>query len=97
MVHGKKGVINVPISNLIETARSIRQSYKARAEKDPVEMIGQEAAHAFNMLLDESKKRYPKSQLIKKMRPVNPKQTQLAGLLAKVDLLEDSLRAGKSA
>lgn len=85
------------IPNLVEKARAIRESYKAKAESDPVQMIGQEAAQAFNMLLDESKKRYPESQLIKEMRPVNPEQTQLAGLLAKVDLLEDSLKAGESA
>ena len=85
------------VSNLLEKVRAIRESYKARAERDPVQMIGQEAAQSFNTLLDESKKRYPESHLIKEMRPVNPEQTQLAGLLAKVDLLEDSLKAGESA
>lgn len=94
---GKRGVINMPISNLVEKARAIRESYKAKAERDPVQMIDQEAAQSFNMLLDESRKRYPESQLINKLRPVNPEQTQLAGLLAKVDLLEDSLKAGESA
>jgi hypothetical protein len=92
-----KGVINVPTSDLIETARTIRQSYKAKAEKDPAGVIGQEAADAFNKLLDESKKRCPGRPFIDKMRPVTPGQTQLAGLLAKVDVLEDSLKAEKSA
>ncbi len=54
----------MPTSDLIETARAIRQSYKAKAEKDPAGMIGQEAAATFNKLLDESKKRCPKSQFI---------------------------------
>lgn len=87
----------MPMSSLIEKARAIRESYKAKAEKDPVQIIGQEAAQSFNMLLDESKKMYPQSLLIKEMHAVNPRQTQLAGLLAKVDLLEDSLKAGESA
>jgi hypothetical protein len=89
--------MNMPMANLVEKARAIRDSYKAKAESDPVRMIGQEAAQAFNTLLDESKKRYPESRLIKVMRPVTPEQTQLAGLLAKVDLLEDILKAGESA
>lgn len=87
----------MPTSDLIETARGIRQSYRAKAERDPAGVIGQEAADAFNKLLNESKKRCPKSQFIEKMRPVTPGQTQLAGLLAKVDVLEDSLKAEKSA
>ena len=86
----------MPTSDLIETARTIRQSYKAKAEKDPAGVIGQEAADAFNKLLDESKKRCPKNQFIEKMHPVTPGRTQLAGLLAKVGILEDSLKAGKS-
>jgi hypothetical protein len=89
--------MNMPTSDLIETARAIRQSYKAKAERDPAGVIGQEVAGAFNKLLDESKKRCPKSQFIEKMRPVTPGKTQLAGLLAKVDVLEDSLKAEKSA
>ena len=89
--------MNMPMSNLTEKARAIRESYKAKAEKDPVQIIGQEAAQSFNMLLDESKKMYPQSLLIQEMHPVNPGQTQLAGLLAKLDLLEDSLKAGESA
>ncbi len=93
----KKGVMNVPTSDLIETARAIRQSYKAKAEKDPAGVIGQEAADAFNKLLDDSKRRCPGRPFIEKMRPVTPGQTQLAGLLAKVDVLEDSLKAPKSA
>lgn len=89
--------MNMAVSNLVEKAKAIRESYRAKAERDPVQMISQDAAQTFNTLLDESKKRYPKSQLIKEMRPVNPEQTQLAGLLAKIDLLEDSLKAGESA
>lgn len=54
----------MPTSDLIETARAIRQSYKTKAERDPAGMIGQEAAATFNKLLDESKKRCPKSQFI---------------------------------
>jgi hypothetical protein len=92
----KKGEMNMPTSDLIETARAIRQSYKAKAEKDPAGVIGQEAADTFNKLLGESKKRCPKSLFIEKMRPVTPGQTQLAGLLAKVDVLEDSLKAEKT-
>jgi len=91
----EKGGMNMPTSDLIERARAIRQSYKAKAEKDPAGMIGQEAAATFNKLLDESKKRCPKSQFIQKMHPVTPGRTQLAGLLAKVDVLEDSLKAEK--
>lgn len=86
----------MPTSDLIETAMAIRQSYKAKAEKDPAGVIGQEAADAFNNLLDESKKRCPGSQFIEKMHPVTSGRTQLAGLLAKVDVLEDSLKAEKS-
>jgi hypothetical protein len=89
--------MNVPTSDLIETARAIRQSYKVKAEKDPAGLISREAADAFNKLLDESKKRCPGSTFIEKMRPVTPGRTQLAGLLAKVDVLEDSLKAQKSA
>jgi hypothetical protein len=89
--------MNVPTSDLIEAARGIRKSYKAKAEKDPAGVIGQEAADAFNKLLDESKKRCPKSPFIGKMQPVVPGRTQLAGLLAKVDVIEDSLKAEKPA
>ena len=83
----------MPTSDLIETARAIRQSYKAKAEKDPAGGIGQEAADVFNKLLDESKKRCPKNQFIEKMHLVTPGRTQLAGLLAKVGVFEDSLKA----
>ena len=83
----------MPTSDLIETARAIRQSYKGKAEKDPAGMIGQEAADAFNELLNESKKRCPRGQFIGKMNPVAPGRTQLAGLLAKIGVLEDSLEA----
>ena len=87
----------MPVSNLIETARAIHKSYRAKAEKHPVEVIGHEAAHSFNKLLDESKSKYPDNQLISKMQPVTPSQTQLAGLLAKLVLLEDFLKAEQSA
>ncbi len=30
----------MPMSNLIEKARAIRESYKAKAEKDAVQIIG---------------------------------------------------------
>jgi len=83
-------------SDLVEKASAIRQSYRAKAEKDPAGVIGQEAADAFNELLGESKKRCPKSQFIEKMHPVTPGRTQLAGLLAKVDVLEDSLKSETS-
>jgi len=87
----------MPTSDLIETARAIRQSYRAKAEKDPAGVIGQEAADAFNKLLEECKKRCPQRQFIEKMRPVTPGQTQLAGLLAKVGVLEDALKGETSA
>ena len=86
----------MPTPDLIEKVRAIRQSYKVKAEKDPAGVIGQEAADAFNKLLHESKKRCPGSQFIEKMQPVTPGRTQLAGLLAKVDVLEDSLKAEKT-
>jgi len=86
----------MPTSDLIEKAKALRQSYKAKAERDPAGMIDQEAADAFNKLLDESKKRCPKNQFIEKMRPVTLGRTQLAGLLAKVGVLEDSLKAEKN-
>jgi hypothetical protein len=87
--------MNMPTSDLIEKANALRQSYKFKAEKDPAGTISQEAANAFNKLLDESKKRCPKSQFIEKMHPVTAGRTQLAGLLAKVGVLEDSLKAEK--
>ena len=46
-----------------------------------------------NELLNESKKRCPRGQFIGKMNPVAPGRTQLAGLLAKIGVLEDSLEA----
>jgi hypothetical protein len=66
-------------SDLIEAARTIRQSHKAKAQKDPAGKIDREAADAFNKLLDQSKKRYPGNQFIERMQPVNPGQNQLAG------------------
>ena len=85
----------MPIADLIETARAIRQSCKAKSEKHPVEVINQETARSFNELLDESKRRCPNDQFINTMQPTAPSRTQLSGLLAKLDILEDSLRAEK--
>ena len=82
----------MPMSDLVETARSIRQSYQAKAEREPVKVISQDAANEFNKLLDESKKKFPEHPMIRKMQPVNPSRTQFAGLLAKIDLLEDCLK-----
>ena len=84
------------ISELIQTATSMRQSYRAEAERNPVRVIGQGAAHAFNKLLDESKKKYPENPFISKMQPANPSRTQLAGLLAKLDLIQDCLKKEES-
>jgi hypothetical protein len=86
----------MPTSDLIEKARAIRLSYRAKAEKDPAGLIGQEAADNFNKLLEECKKRCPQGQFVEKMRPVTQGRTQLAGLLAKVGILEDSLKAETS-
>ena len=83
----------MPTSDLIETARATRQSYRAKAEKDPAGGIGQESADVFNKLVYESKKRYSKDQFIEKMHLVTPGRSQLAGLLAKVGAFEDSLKA----
>ena len=85
----------MPIADLIETARAIRQSCKAKSEKHPVEVINQETARSFNELLDESKRRCPNDRFINTMQPAAPSRTQLSGLLAKLDILEDSLRAEK--
>ncbi len=84
------------VSELVETAKSMRQSYKAEAEREPVRIIGRDTANAFNTLLDEAKKRFPENPFIRKMKPTNPGRTQLAGLLAKVGLLEDCLKAEES-
>ncbi|NIS62656.1 MAG: hypothetical protein GTO13_18715 [Proteobacteria bacterium] len=86
----------MPTFDLVEKAKALRQSYKTKAARDPAGMIDKEAADAFNKLLDELKKRYPKNQFIEKMHPVTPERTQLAGLLAKVSVLEDSLKAEKA-
>jgi len=85
--------MNVPVADLIEMARAIRQSCKAKSEKHPVEVINQETARSFNELLDESKSRCPHNQFITTMQPASPSRTQLSGLLAKLDILEDSLKA----
>jgi len=56
-----------------------------------VREINQEAADTFNKLLDDLKKQYPDNRLIGRMQPVSSGKTQLAGLWAKLDVLEDSL------
>lgn len=50
-----------------------------------------DAADKFNQLLDDHKKKYPDNRLIGHMQPVSSGKTQLAGLRAKLDVLEDSL------
>lgn len=85
------------MADLIRTAREIRQSHKPKAEKHPVEVITEETAHSFNELLGESKKRCPKSRPIITMQPAAASKTQLSGLLAKLDILEESLQAENSA
>jgi hypothetical protein len=89
----KRGVISMPVPDLIEMARAIRQSCKAKSEKHPVELINQETARSFNELLDESKSRCPNNQFINTMQLTAPSRTQLSGLLAKLDILEDCLKA----
>jgi hypothetical protein len=88
--------MNMPILDLVKTARSIRESYESKAKSNPVQVIGPDAANTFNKLLDESKNKCPEHPFIRKMQPVNPRRTQLTGLLAKVDLLEDSLKNEQS-
>ena len=56
-------------------------------------MIGHEAANSFSNFLDKSKRIFPENQLINKMQPVTPNQTQFTGLLAKLVILEDFLKA----
>lgn len=84
------------MSDLIETARSMNQAYRPKAEKDPVQVIDRDTANAFNKLLDESKKKFPENPFVKKMKPVDSSRTQLAGLLSKVDLLQDCLKTEES-
>ena len=72
------------MSDLTETARSMNQAYRPKAEKDPVQVIDRDTANAFNKLLDESKKKFPENSFVKKMKPVDSSRTQLAGLLSKV-------------
>lgn len=79
------------ISNVIQSVRTLRQMYRAETEKHPVREINQETADKFNQLLDELKKKYPDNRLIGHMQPVSSGKTQLAGLWAKLDVLEDSL------
>jgi SepF-like predicted cell division protein (DUF552 family) len=86
----------MPRGDLITSVKAIYQSYQAQAEKHPVEVIGHEAVHSFNDLLDEVKEMYPENQLIHKMQPVTPNQTQFAGLLAKLAILEDFLKSEES-
>jgi hypothetical protein len=77
----------------IQSVRTLRQSFKAKAEHHPVKEIDQEAAEKFNWVLGELKKRYPDNKLVTQMQPLTPHRTQLAGLWAKLDLLEDCLGA----
>ena len=84
------------MSDLTETARSMNQAYRPKAEKDPVQVIDRDTANAFNKLLDESKKKFPENSFVKKMKPVDSSRTQLAGLLSKVDLLRDCLKTEES-
>ena len=84
------------ILNLVEMAKSIRQSNRPKGEQAPTRLIDRYIADDFNRLLDKSKKRYPENPLIDKMQPVNPTRTQFAGLLVKVDFLENCLRTEKS-
>ena len=81
------------VANVVQSMRTLRQSYKAEAEKFPVKEIGQDAADKFNQLLGDLKKRYPDNKLVRQMQPLTPHKTQLAGLWAKLDLLEDCLGA----
>ena len=82
--------------NLVEMAKAIRQSGRATGKKAPTRLIDRDIANDFNKLLDKSKKKYPENLFIRKMQPVNPTRTQFAGLLAKVDFLENCLRTEKS-
>ena len=79
------------ISNVIQSVRTLRQTYRSETEKHPVREINQEAADKFNQLLGNLKKKYPDNRLIANMQPVSSGKTQLAGLWAKLDVLEDSL------
>ena len=83
----------MPISNLVETARSIRQSHKSPTERNLAQLIDRDTANTFNKLLNDSKNKCPEHPFIIKMQPVKPGRTQLGGLLSKVNLLEDSLKA----
>ena len=78
--------------DLAMKVKTIHQSYRAQAEKHPVEVISHEAASSFNNLLDELKKIYPENQFIDKMQAVTPNKTQFAGLVAKLVILEDFLK-----
>jgi hypothetical protein len=79
------------VSHEIQLVRTLRQSYKAEVERHPVREISKEAADKFNQLLNDLKKKYPDNRLIGQMQPLTPHRTQLAGLWAKLDVLEDSL------
>ncbi len=74
----------------------MNQAYRPKAEKYPVQVIDRDTANAFNKLLDESKKKFPENPFVKKMKPVDSSRTQLAGLLSKVDLLQDCLKTEES-
>lgn len=80
-------------SNAIQSVRSLRQTYQGETEKHPVKEIDPEAAGRFNKLLNELKKIYPDNRSIVQMEPLTPGKTQMAGLWAKLDVLEDLLQA----
>jgi len=81
----------MPVFNAIQSVSTLRLSFKAKAEHHPVKEIDQEAAEKFNRVLGELKKRYPDNKLVRQMQPLTPHKTQLAGLWAKLDVLEDCL------
>jgi hypothetical protein len=88
--------MDMPISDLVDTVRSIRQSHKSQAEKSPTQVIGRDTESAFNKLLDDSKNKCPEHPYILKMQPVNSGRTQIAGLFAKLEVLENSLKSEES-
>ena len=87
----QKEEVSMSISDAIQLVRALRQTYRAETEKHPVREINKEAADKFNHMLDDLKKKYPDNRLIGHMQPVSSGKTQLAGLWAKLDVLEDSL------
>jgi hypothetical protein len=75
-----------------ETAGSMSQTYRPKAERNPVQVIDRDIANAFNKLLDKSKKKFPGNPFVKKMNPANPSRTQLACLVAKANLIRNCLK-----